>query len=729
MHVFRILVVLLAGALLAASAVAQVPLPPELLLLEGDAVAGVGVVTRVDNVAINGSGEWLAEADTDNADTNADQVLIKNGLLLLRENDVLGLPPGATLDSFDSVNLNAGGDSGWNFFLDSDLPSNEDSGVYFNTTLVIQESDISSAPEFTPGTPYIGFFDVKMNDSNLMLIVASIDDPAIASSVDRALVRVLVDGSGALLGESVLFKEGDVLPGQTEAVSDFGTGPHQSAINNAGQVLFFADQTGDTSTDGVIYRDSVLLAQEGSPSPVPGRNYQTLSSRGMDLNNLGGYVFKANLDGDTADDDLIVVNGAAFIREGDSLPAIGAFSFTSFGSGSGPVQIDDDGNVLWYGDWNDPDTDVDTGLFWNDRLLVQEGVTQIGGLTVDTIANGSDAFELSDNGRFIVFEATLEGSLDAVVRIEISPGGGPNEPPVALCTDVTVVADETCQSDASIDAGSFDPNGDPITLEQSPPGPYDVGTTEVTLTVTDDKGLSDSCTATVTVVDPIPPQISVALDPDELWPPNHRLVDVTAVVDASDNCGPVTVELVSVTSSEPDNGEGDGDTVDDIQGADLGTADFDLLLRAERSGQGDGRTYTATYVATDTSGNQTAAEGTAFVPHDQGGKTDPVETTLSKNGQGTLIEWSPVDGGSYYNVIRGDLGAWTIDAAAIHLGRVKCIRAQSTDNDTVGYEDAETPQAGEAFWYLVEYVDAGRRSGYGTESAPKPRLPDSGDCE
>ncbi len=717
----------LLAVLLAAPASAQfVPTP---LVLEGDVIPGVGTVTRIDNVAINDGGDWLVEADTDNADTNADSVLLKSGALFLREGQALVFPVGSTLDSFDSVILNNNADGGFNFFLDSNLPSNEDSGVFLNDVLVIQEGDVSGALAFTPGTQYIGFFDVKLNDSNVFLIVASVDDPAIPSSVDRALVLAAADGSGNLLTESVLAKEGDILPGQTEPVADFGTGPHQSAVNNGGQVLYFADLSGSTSTDGAIYLDGALLAQEGSPSPLPGRNYEFLSSRGLDLNNVGGHVFKANVDGDTSDDELIVANGAVFRQEGDTIPAIAPFRFTSFGTSSGPVYIDDGGDVLWYGDWDDPDTDRDTGLFLNDTLLVREGVTTIGGLVVDTISSGSDAFELSDDGTKVIFEATLEGGIEGAFRILLSDGGGgENEPPVAVCTDRTVIADETCTADANVDAGSFDPDGDPITLSQSPAGPYPVGDTVVTLTVTDDQGASDSCMATVTVIDVVPPTISVALSPDELWPPNHRLVDVTALVTATDDCSQPAVELVDVVSDEPDNANGDGDTVDDIQGDDPGTADFEFQLRAERSGLGSGRTYTATYLATDSSGNQASASGIAFTPHDKSGKTDPVDLSVDETAAGTMLSWDAVAGASYYNVIRGRVGQLARTAAGYDLGHVICVRAQSTATDTSGDEDTTVPAVGEAFFYLVEYQD-GLHSGYGTETAAKPRIVASGDCQ
>jgi hypothetical protein len=75
----------------------------------------------------------------------------------------------------------------------------------------------------------------------------------------------------------------------------------------------------------------------------------------------------------------------------------------------------------------------------------------------------------------------------------------PNRPPVAKCQDVAVSADASCVAAASIDHGSYDADNDTITLTQTPPGPYPVGSTLVELMVTDSHGLSSSCQALVTV--------------------------------------------------------------------------------------------------------------------------------------------------------------------------------------------------------------------------------------
>jgi endo-1,4-beta-xylanase len=73
-----------------------------------------------------------------------------------------------------------------------------------------------------------------------------------------------------------------------------------------------------------------------------------------------------------------------------------------------------------------------------------------------------------------------------------------------------------------------------------------------------------------------------------------------------------------VTSSEPDNGLGDGDTAGDIQGWTAGTDDRTGQLRAERAGGGTGRVYTFTYQATDAAGNRVTAICTVTVPHNRG---------------------------------------------------------------------------------------------------------------
>jgi hypothetical protein len=107
------------------------------------------------------------------------------------------------------------------------------------------------------------------------------------------------------------------------------------------------------------------------------------------------------------------------------------------------------------------------------------------------------------------------------------------------------------------------------------------------------------------------PSVSVEVTPQTLWPPNHRYRTVTAMVTVTDDADPeVEVTLLSVTSNEPDDGQGDGNTTNDIVVVD----DVTFQLRAERSEIGTGRMYAVTYQAIDDCGNSTVTTATVAVP-------------------------------------------------------------------------------------------------------------------
>lgn len=132
---------------------------------------------------------------------------------------------------------------------------------------------------------------------------------------------------------------------------------------------------------------------------------------------------------------------------------------------------------------------------------------------------------------------------------------------------------------------------------------------------TDNCGGSDTDFAEVEIADNTPPEIDVSVSPDTLWPPNHKMIPIQATVIATDNCPGVSFELMSITSDEPDNGIADGNTVNDIQNADIGTPDTEFDLRSERAGNQDGRTYTIVYSASDNGNNSTDDSATVDVPH------------------------------------------------------------------------------------------------------------------
>lgn len=144
----------------------------------------------------------------------------------------------------------------------------------------------------------------------------------------------------------------------------------------------------------------------------------------------------------------------------------------------------------------------------------------------------------------------------------------------------------------------------PVTCDPASGTFFAFGTTTVVCTAADTRGNDTSNAFDVIVEDTTPPEIlNLTATPNLLTPPNHRMVDVTVSATAVDTVDPApTLEIISVTSNQADNGTGDGDEPGDI----VFTGGFTMQLRAERS-HGIDRIYTITVQATDASGNVSTA--------------------------------------------------------------------------------------------------------------------------
>ena len=245
---------------------------------------------------------------------------------------------------------------------------------------------------------------------------------------------------------------------------------------------------------------------------------------------------------------------------------------------------------------------------------------------VDTAGTGTATADVSyrvDTGA-IKFPYNFKVGLSTVTATAVNGGG------FATCTFQVTVRDTqppviTCPANISVfnDPGlcgakiSFTPtatdNCSKVTVTTSPASGsfFPVGTTTVTATATDSSGNSSTCTFNVKVTDNEPPVISaLATSPNSLWPPNHKWRLVTVNYTSTDNCGVVSCGL-GVTSNQPGNGHGDGNTSPDWQVVD----DHHVRLRAERAGGMGARTYTISVTCTDQYGNSSKKSATVGVPH------------------------------------------------------------------------------------------------------------------
>lgn len=221
--------------------------------------------------------------------------------------------------------------------------------------------------------------------------------------------------------------------------------------------------------------------------------------------------------------------------------------------------------------------------------------------------------------------------------VEVEAGGGAVDDNCEFSVEFSASASDTCglaAADVSVEivkaADNFTLGTPVVNTEQVSPTEVTVSGSvlvsdllnspaelSVNVTATDACGAATVGSAGAAIVDDTPPELAVALDPPVLWPPNHKLVSVTATVVANDNCPGVSFVLTDVTSDEPENGPGDGNTAPDIDEVALDTADLEFRLRGERAGTGDGRVYTATYTAVDGSDNPVEASASVEVPLSQ----------------------------------------------------------------------------------------------------------------
>jgi hypothetical protein len=121
---------------------------------------------------------------------------------------------------------------------------------------------------------------------------------------------------------------------------------------------------------------------------------------------------------------------------------------------------------------------------------------------------------------------------------------------------------------------------------------------------------------TLTVVDTLPPTITLNGNSISFWPPNHSYHTVTVtdlVASASDSCD-ANINLNSVEISRVSSDEGTASSGDIVIAADCKS----VQLRADRDGNGDGRVYTITFRVTDVNHNSTTTTAKVTVPHDNG---------------------------------------------------------------------------------------------------------------
>jgi hypothetical protein len=165
------------------------------------------------------------------------------------------------------------------------------------------------------------------------------------------------------------------------------------------------------------------------------------------------------------------------------------------------------------------------------------------------------------------------------------------------CTTATMAAGESLRIDATATAAC------PFAVLS----PHTVSLRAAIASSTQDPSPSNnSAAATTQVVSPAPVISGLSVDPNGLWPPNHKMKPVTVSYAVAASCGGVPSARLDVTSNQG--------TSEDWQIVDA----HHVQLRSERLGTDkSGRIYTITLSATDPSGSNATSAIQVAVPHNQ----------------------------------------------------------------------------------------------------------------
>jgi hypothetical protein len=485
------------------------------LVKEGQVLGTAGTVNSINNPAVNGVGGFSVQVNTNNGTTTLSHIWGNatggSGALLMTE----GTFNGYIQTAFESFNgLNDRGEPCYGVTATSVATGVTGlDGVFLDFTPILMEQ------EPVPSMP--GQFSVfnsrpGCTDSDIYWVGGIAPTPT--GSTQN---RVLFAGSGAL----PRLKGGDVIGGILVPHVTSGMDFDVRLSRLSTHYIIDAQVTGSTANDRVVVVDGAAIApgggfaREGLPVPaaiggLAGENWANFDFMGI---TQGGRVFfTGDTSAATSVDEFVFDNGQIVLREGTVLSTPGG-NYTLSGDIEGGYQNrQGDWAVTW--DANSPTAVNVEILLVNGRMVLKEG--DLVDLSGDGVPEpNAKLADFTGISALVIGPRQADGSVDlyftadvdtlgtttstddteALLRLRV-PSGVANQLPVASCQDRTVTAGEGCVAEASIDAGSSDADDDPLTREQTPAGPYGIGTTSVLLTVTDVQGATDVCQATVTVL-------------------------------------------------------------------------------------------------------------------------------------------------------------------------------------------------------------------------------------
>lgn len=302
--------------------------------------------------------------------------------------------------------------------------------VFYDSTPILRPADASRSSAFPAGSYWSAIHDAAVNDRGEVFVVGDITPPSGSSGSKQVIAKLTVDAAGQVTSEQTLFADFDKVADGAGVTSAANPPRHawEWEANNAGQVLvsltLFPSSGGSAAA---LYRDGTQLFKSGQATPVAGHVYGWI--RASHMNDAGDWAAVVTLDSSSTE-GLLVRDGQKVVAVGDLLS--NGYHLTTLD----PITyIGNDGAVFWSGAWDDPNGARNIGIFRDQQLLVQQGVTSLDGATFSALNHTGlgMSFAASDDGRQLAFGGTLADGRTGLFMMAVP------EPAVAPIAAVTAL--------------------------------------------------------------------------------------------------------------------------------------------------------------------------------------------------------------------------------------------------------------------------------------------------
>ncbi len=370
--------------------------------LRGEPAPGMGAnFFTFDRGNVSESGAILYLGDTDGA-TTADDFVFVNNTLVAREGDAAPGVAGGILGTFSLLDTGAHINASNNTIFESSLTG---IATTENVTLYTAVGGVLT-PVAREGTPAAGIagrlystgfnFPGIFNDNNFGFF-ADLDG---ATTDDSVIYR----------GATPIYRQGTqvpFLPAGTTWDADFTDGNW----NGAGQLLFMGN-TNLATNDQILVRDTggvgVIVKQEGDAIAANGGPDTIELFLQVAIAENGKWAFRGNLAVAPATSDSFILTEDGFYRqEGEAVPELPGVVTGNLNA----IDMNSTGDVLSLCDLiGAVDPNIDEGLFFNDLLIITDGV-QAPGLPAGTLLTDI-AFEeafINDAGLMVFGSSYSDG--------------------------------------------------------------------------------------------------------------------------------------------------------------------------------------------------------------------------------------------------------------------------------------------------------------------------------